>query len=83
MKVKQLIKELLKVDQERLVVMSKDSEGNGYSPLSDISEGAYQADSTWSGEFGLEKLTAEDRKDGFSEEDIIDGVKAICLHPTN
>ena len=84
MKVGELVKQLLKLDQERLVVLSSDEEGNNFSPLDDsISEGAYQADSTYSGQFGLEKLTKRDKEDGFEEEDVVDGVKAICLYPIN
>ena len=83
MKVKQLIKILQKVDPERFIVMAKDGEGNGYSPLYDICECAYAPDSTWSGEVGLEKLTKADIKAGYSEEDVLKGKKSICLRPVN
>ena len=83
MKVKDLIKELQKLDPERIVVMSSDAEGNSHSPLYSISEGAYREESTYSGDYGLEKLTDEDIKDGYSKEDVVYGEKAICLHPTN
>lgn len=84
MKVKKLIKLLQACDPERIVVMASDSEGNGYSPLADISSAAYRAETTWSGEVGLETLTELDRKKGYSEEDVIDdGKPAIILHPTN
>ncbi|MCP6727326.1 MAG: hypothetical protein KJI69_04955 [Patescibacteria group bacterium] len=83
MKVKDLIKELQEVDPERMLIMSSDAEGNSHSPLYSISEGAYLADSTYSGEYGLEKLTNEDIEYGYTIEDLIDGEKAICLHPTN
>ncbi len=83
MKVKELLEILSTVDPERLVIMAKDPEGNGYSPLSSYWEGAYVADTTWSGEVGLETLTEEDRKQGYSEEDVKEGVKAIILTPTN
>jgi hypothetical protein len=33
------------------VVLSKDGEGNSFSPLSDLSRGRYVADTTWCGEF--------------------------------
>ena len=83
--VQQLIDRLNKVEnKDRLVVMSKDSEGNGFSPLYDFGEEAYAAETTWYGYVGLEKLTEEDRKKGFSEEDVIeDGVPALVLWPTN
>jgi hypothetical protein len=84
MTVADLIKELQKHDPKRLVVMSKDSEGNGYSPLSSVETAAYRADTTWSGEIGLERLTPGLRKMGYSEEDVIqDGVPALVLGPVN
>lgn len=36
--------------RDRKVVLQKDAEGNGYSPLADADEGMYEATSTWSGE---------------------------------
>jgi len=36
MKVKELIEELKKADQESEVIIQKDSDGNGYSPLSTV-----------------------------------------------
>lgn len=83
MKVKELIKLLEKEDENRIVIMSSDGEGNSFSPLCDISTGAYLADSSYSGEVGLEKLTPEAIKDGYTEEDVIKGEKALILYPTN
>jgi hypothetical protein len=85
MNVKQLKKILEGVEDSRIVVMSSDGEGNSFSPLADVSErGKYEADSTYSGDFStIEKLTKEDIADGFTEEDIARGEKAICLWPTN
>lgn len=84
MTIKELIEALQKEDPERLVVCQKDPEGNGYSPLSEWWTGAYRAETTWSGEAGLEKLTAEDEKSGYGQEDVIkDGVKALFLVPVN
>ena len=83
MTVKELIEQLKKEDPDRLVIMAKDPEGNGYSPLSDFWSGAYRAETTWFGEVGLESLTDEYRKQGFSEEDVIDGVPALILTPIN
>jgi hypothetical protein len=81
--VKKLIEALRKEDPNRIVVMSSDSEGNNYSPLHSFWTGSYVADSTWSGEVGLEKLTDEDRKAGYSEEDVKKGKPALILSPTN
>lgn len=79
MKVKDLIKQLQKIDQERLVILSSDEEGNSYSLLRVVSECAYSEEDRI---VGLEELTAVDEKDGYSEEDVIaDGIKAVCLWP--
>lgn len=51
MKVKDLIKKLQKLDPNSSVVMSRDSEGNGFSPLEDVEVGVYFQDETWCGEF--------------------------------
>ena len=86
MKVSELVALLQKEDQDDLVIMSKDGEGNGFSPLSDINKCQYLADSTWSGETSLRELTPELRKDGYSEEDVLDdpdAVQAITLWPIN
>lgn len=83
MTVKELKEALEGIDESRIVIMSSDGEGNSFSPLSDISDGAYEADSTYSGDFGQEKLTKALKKEGYGEEDIIHGEKAICLWPTN
>jgi hypothetical protein len=84
MKVKELIKELQEVDGDRIVIIQKDAEGNGYSPLTMIDdESTYLADSTWSGEVGIEKLTQEDRNNGYSEDDVIGGIPALILVPVN
>lgn len=83
MTVRELIEFLQTEDPRRLVIIAKDAEGNGHSPLSSYWTGAYAADSTWSGEVGLEELTKEDKEAGYSEEDIIKGVPALILAPTN
>ena len=82
MKVRELIERLMQVDPEREVIMAEDSEGNGYSPLADMWEGAYMAETTWTGGVGLEVLTEELIKQGYTEEDILDGTPALILSPT-
>ena len=75
MKVKELIKELSKINPELEVVMSSDGEGNSFSPLYDFYMGAYFPDSTWSGEFSY-----TDENDKYlSPEEIND----ICMWPVN
>lgn len=84
MTVSALIKRLQVEDPKRIVVMSSDAEGNSYSPLSSLGTAAYRADTTWSGQIGLEELTAADRKGGYSDEDLLEGGKpALVLYPTN
>ena len=51
MTVKELISILSALDPDIDVILQKDSEGNGYSPLADVdSDCIYLPDSTWSGE---------------------------------
>ncbi len=75
--------------RDRKVVMSKDAEGNGFSPLADASEGMYAADSTWSGEIYItpEDLAEEMAKpdSGWSEEDAPpdDAERVVVLGPVN
>lgn len=57
-----------------LVVMSKDSEGNGFSPLAEVAPDArYSAETEWSGECH--------HPDDYP--DYPDAVPAVCLWPTN
>lgn len=37
------------LDPNLVIVMSKDGEGNGFSPLAEAYEAWYEADNTWSG----------------------------------
>jgi hypothetical protein len=87
MKVKELKKLLEIVDDERIIILQKDAEGNGYSPLIEIdAEVNYRADSTWSGDIGFEKLTADLRKQGYSDGDIVSGdgaEPAVVFVPVN
>ncbi len=50
MTVGELLIELTRIDPEVLVVLQKDAEGNGYSPLSGIDVAHYEAECSWSGE---------------------------------
>jgi hypothetical protein len=73
MKVKDFIEKLKELDQEAEVVLSKDAEGNSFSPVCDFSTGTYAADTTYSGEFTSD----------YSEEGESPPVRAICLWPVN
>lgn len=83
MKVHMLIEMLKEIDPEREIVMAKDAEGNSYSPLSAMWEGAYRAETTWYGSVGFSELTTELEEEGYGEDDIIDGVPALILCPVN
>lgn len=66
----ELVSKLSKLSPSLPVVMSKDAEGNSYSPYSDISVGKYCPDSTWSGDY-----SEETEYDDYHE--------CICLWPIN
>ena len=85
MTVKKLKKLLESVDENRIVIMSKDAEGNAYSPLEALDNDAiYKADSTYSGDVSIEKLTPSSKKQGWTKEDIIlEGKPALVLWPIN
>ena len=73
-------------DDEDEVIMSKDGEGNNFSPFSTYSKQIYVPDCTWSGEVYQRGLTPKMIEQGYSEEDLYDGnngVNAIVLWPTN
>jgi hypothetical protein len=85
MKVKELIEILSTMDQDREVILQRDSEGNGYSPLCGVDDNTvYESESTSYGEVYHEKLTEEDRKQGFTEEDLGtgNGVPCVVLFPS-
>lgn len=73
MTVGELLFKLTELEDEQLdyqVVMSKDAEGNSFSPLDEIVVGAYTPDSTWSGEFTDIEMPAG-------------STNAVCLWPVN
>lgn len=88
MTVGQLKKLLAALPDNLVVIMQKDAEGNGYSPLSDVDgiNNVYVPDSTWSGEVYYKKLTPQLRKAGFTIEDTYpddDGINCVVLSPIN
>lgn len=61
MKVKDLIEALSSLDQDAEVILAKDPEGNGYSPLSRVdSEAVYVPITTWHGEVYSTTWSADD-----------------------
>ncbi len=61
MKVKELIRLLERENPESEVIIQKDAEGNGYSPLSEVDGNAvYIPESTWSGNVYSLEWSADD-----------------------
>lgn len=87
MTVRELIELLSKCNPDDIVILSKDAEGNGFSPLSNIQEEMYTPDTTYSGEISLRALTPELAERGFTEDEVgnpEDGaVNCVTLYPTN
>lgn len=85
MKVKDLIAKLCVLDPEMEVILQKDSEGNGYSPLAGADHDAvYIPDSTWSGDVYSMDWTASDALKSKSEwEEIKKMPRALILYPIN
>ena len=54
--VENLINILQNFNPERVVIISIDSEGNGFSPLSEVTMAAYFPLHPWDGEIGLEEV---------------------------
>lgn len=85
MKIKNLITELQKLDPNLEVILQKDSEGNGYSPLYGIDyEAIYIPESTWGGNVYDPHWTAEDA--GMEEvewQKILKKKRCVILSPTN
>lgn len=85
MTVKKLIKELKEFDPKAVIVLSKDGEGNGFSPMPDDSfhsTGTYYPETTWSGEFKDDSWKEEEDYDPEDYEDR-KGQRCVVLWPTN
>jgi len=50
MTIKELKEILAEIPEEMLVVVARDSEGNGFSPCLGVSKGIYMSYSSWSGQ---------------------------------
>ncbi|MFF7837592.1 hypothetical protein ACFZC6_01960 [Streptomyces ossamyceticus] len=74
----------LNLPDDTIVILAKDSEGNGFSPAVEADPGMYLADTTWSGERYLteEQRLAETNPDEWTEAPD-DAVRAVFLWPTN
>ncbi len=84
MKAKELIAELMEYDPEAEIILQKDSEGNGYSPLVGSTDGWYVPTCTWAGDFYGACGTAEDN-DQTDEEfaEMASKPKAVVLWPVS
>lgn len=80
MKVRELIVELLKYNLDDIVIVAE-NDANNYSPLDGTSDGRYDADTTWSGQYGLKEISDEDRLRGYTDEDIGSGEDCVVLWP--
>lgn len=62
------------------IVMQKDAEGNGYSPLAGAEPAKYRAETTWSGN----TLHPDDIASGYYDQDEVDSAEDVfVLWPTN
>ena len=77
MTIKELIKQLESYPDYYEVIVSKDSEGNGFSPLASIYEGLYIPETSWSGEF-----LYKDESD-INEDSLCPSSPCVLIIPTN
>ena len=85
MKVRDLIVELSALDSDAEVILQKDAEGNGYSPLHCVDGNAvYVADSTWSGDVYSTEWTADDADmDADEWAEMLKKQRCVVLAPVN
>jgi hypothetical protein len=85
MKVKELLAALAEADPEADVILQKDAEGNGYSPLAGADLNAvYMPDSTWSGDVYSMEWTADDACMTAAEwAEMQAKPRCVVLHPVN
>lgn len=78
MTIKELIEKLKDLPQDLPVIMSKDSEGNGYSPILDLDCLWYIPFSKWSGDVYNSEDLEELKLDGMGK----GAKKVVCFWPT-
>ena len=85
MKVKELLEVLAGVDPEAEVILQKDAEGNGYSPLHVADPDAvYVSDCTWSGDVYSMEWSADDACKTEEEWNTIKAMpRCVVLAPVN
>jgi hypothetical protein len=79
MKVKEFLELFKDVDPEREVIIASDPEGNSYIPVTDIDDNVLYNKEEES--IGLQKLTPELKKKGYTKEDLGEGVAAVVIWP--
>jgi hypothetical protein len=77
MTVQELIDELMNLDPDAKVILQKDAEGNGYSPLVGAEECLYMPETSYSGEV----IPPADLQTGYYDERDLES--AVVLWPTN
>lgn len=85
MKVKELIEQLMEMDEEAELIIQKDSEGNGYSPLAGADHDAvYIPETTWYGTvYSTEWCAVDAGMDVDEWEKILSKPKCVVLFPVN
>ena len=85
MKIKDLLAVLEDADPDAEVILQKDAEGNGYSPLSGVDTNAvYVAENTWSGDVYSMDWTADDAcKTNVEWAEIRANPRCVVLFPVN
>ena len=77
--VKQLKELLADMDDDRIVVLQKDSEGNGYEPVRGVDDNAVWDE--YHDTVKYQKITPSMRKKGYTKGDAGKGQKAVVLYP--
>ena len=78
--VKELIETLSALPPDSVVVLQRDAEGNGYSPMAGAEAAKYMPETTWSGECPH----PDDIENGeYEEEDVAKMLDCIVIHPIN
>jgi hypothetical protein len=85
MNIKELKEMITDLPDEMEVILQKDAEGNGYSPLhGGDTDAVYEADSTWSGDVYSTKWTASQAcMDDEDWNKILEKPRVLVLYPVN
>lgn len=85
MKVKELLLALADADMEAEIILQKDAEGNGYSPLIGVDlEATYIPTNTWSGDVYSRSWSADDALKSEEEWNIIMAMpRCVVLYPVH